>query len=173
MDLLRNATIELLESVTPDHLTIREIADRAGVSHRYVPDYFGGKAELFADIYPAMQDRAALVLNRLEGDSIRSEVVRFAQLAIWLSANREGGVPRTEQTIMARLIDSLISHAGIDEEVAVLLAQRLIAAVIVIAAFPDLLSDEPIDLAAHRKLDADIVAMLAGTRSARDSHDRT
>ena len=75
-------------------------------------------------------------------------------------------MPRIEQPIMARLIDSLTSHAGIDEEVAVLLAQRLIAAVIVIAAFPDLLSDEPIDFAAHRKLDADIIAMLAETRSA-------
>ena len=166
MDLLRNATIELLESVTPDQLTIREIADRAGVFHRYVPDYFGGKAELFADIYPEMQERATIGLDGMAGDSIRPEVVRFARLAIWLSANREGGVPRTERSIMARLVDSLTSYAGIDEEVAVLLAQRLVAAAIAFAAFPDLLSDQPIDVAAHRKLDADIVAMLAGTRSA-------
>ena len=52
MCLLQESALTLLLDHDPDALTIREIAELAGLPHRYIPHYFGGKAELFASITP-------------------------------------------------------------------------------------------------------------------------
>jgi len=59
MDAIRRAALHMLLTTGPDHVTIRDIADQAEVAHVYIPQYFGGKAELFADIYLIANDEAA------------------------------------------------------------------------------------------------------------------
>lgn len=160
MNLLRAATIELLDTTNPQDLTIREIADRAGVFHRYVPDYFGGKAELLADIYPTMQAKAVSGVAPLAGDSIRPEMIRFAQLAIWLSQNRDSGIPSGPRLLLDQVVSTFTNDLNLDTTTALLLAQRLFAGVITIAAFPDIVGDEPINITAHRELELRIVQLL-------------
>lgn len=160
MDLLRTATIELLETTSPQDLTIRDIADRAGVFHRYVPDYFGGKAELLADIYPTIQAQAVSGVAPLAGDTIRPEMIRFARLAIWLSQNRDNGIPNGPRLLLNQLISTFTDDLNLDTTTSLLLAQRLMAGVITIAAFPDIVGDEPINITAHRELELKIVQLL-------------
>jgi len=160
MNLLRAATLELLETINPNDLTIRDIADRAGVYHRYVPDYFGGKAELLADVYPIVQAQAAAGLAPLDGETLRPEIIHLAHLAVWLSQNRDSGVPTGSREIAEQLMSTFTTGLGLDDTVALLLAQRLMAGVITIAAFPDVISDKPIDIAAHRALELKLLQLL-------------
>ena len=160
MNLLRAATLELLETINPNDLTIRDIADRAGVYHRYVPDYFGGKAELLADVYPIVQAQAAAGLAPLDGDTLRPEIIHLAHLAVWLSQNRDSGMPTENRAIVEQLMSTFTTELGLDDTVALLLAQRLMAGVITIAAFPDVISDKPIDIAAHRALELKLLQLL-------------
>ena len=160
MNLLRAATLELLETINPNDLTIRDIADRAGVYHRYVPDYFGGKAELLADVYPIVQAQAAAGLAPLDGDTLRPEIIHLAHLAVWLSQNRDSGVPTESREIAEQLMSTFTTELGLDDTVALLLAQRLMAGVITIAAFPDVISDKPIDITAHRALELKLLQLL-------------
>ncbi|MDB0005625.1 TetR/AcrR family transcriptional regulator [Ilumatobacteraceae bacterium] len=171
MQLLRTATLELLETVNPQDLTIREIADRAGVFHRYVPDYFGGKAELFADIYPTVQAQAAAGVAPLDGDTFRPEIIRFAQLAIWLSQHRDNGLPGGKRSIVDQLVSMFMTDMNLDATTALLLAQRQIAGVITIAAFPDVVSDEAIDIAAHRELEIRVLRLLVQEAATHNTPD--
>jgi len=168
MDLLRASALELLATIDPEALTIREISDHAGVFHRYIPDYFGGKAELLADIYPTAREQARCALVLLDGDGIRPEVIRLARLAVWLSANRDMGVPADDRPLTQSLVATLAEHTGLDDRTALLVAQRVVAGVILLAAFPDVISNEPIDIAAHRDLELRIVRLLAQDAASRN-----
>jgi AcrR family transcriptional regulator len=161
MDLLRAAAVELLNTVNVNDLTIREIAEHAGVFHRYIPDYFGGKAELLADVFPAVIEQARAGLDLFNSDTIRPEVIRLARLAVWLSVNRDEGVPSVERPFSTTLITALTGQAGLDEPTATIYAQRIIASVIVLAAFPDVIAYAPIDIGAHTKLERRIIGLLA------------
>ena len=169
MDLLRAAALELLATVDPEALTIREICDHVGVFHRYVPDYFGGKAELLADIYPTVREQARGGLVPLDGNSIRPEVIRLARLAVWLSANRDTGVPADGRPLTESLVTTLTEQTGLDARTALLVAQRVMAGVIVLAAFPDVIADGPIDVADHRELELRIVRLLAQDDASRSA----
>ena len=160
MDLLRESAIQLLERVDPEDLTIREISDNAGVYLRYIPDYFGGKAELLADVYPSILRRASGPMD-LKAAVIKPEFVSAARLAIWLSANRPDGVPETDHPIYAAIIKAINQLTSLDEATAQLLAERLIASVVVLAAFPDVIKREPVDITAHVELERRIIRLLA------------
>jgi len=160
MDLLRESAIQLLERVDPEDLTIREISDNAGVYLRYIPDYFGGKAELLADVYPSILRRASGPMD-LKATVIKPEFVSAARLAIWLSANRPDGVPETDHPIYEAIIKAINQLTSLDEATAQLLAERLIASVVVLAAFPDVIKREPVDITAHVELERRIIRLLA------------
>ena len=165
MALLQDAAVELLLNNHPNTLTVRDIASRAEVAFRYIPDYFGGKAELFASIYPRIAQEAASTLMipfaAAEANILSPQIVRHARLAIWLSSNHPNGVPATERPIQAQLEQSLRQHFGIDDATAHLVSERLIALVLVLAAFPDAVTAEPIDIRAHIALELNMLAAYA------------
>jgi len=165
MALLQDAAVELLLNNQPETLTVRDIASRAGVAYRYIPDYFGGKAELFASIYPRVAQEAASVLGipfaAAEANFLSPQIIRHARLAIWLSSNHPKGVPLTERPIQRQLEQSLRQHFEIDDATAHLVSERLIALVLVLAAFPDAITAEPIDLRAHVALELNMLAAYA------------
>lgn len=165
MSLLEEATIALLLEAQPESLTVRDIAERAGVHFRYIPDYFGGKAELFAHVYPRVAREAAEDLSFpfiAESDAeISPKLVRTARLALWLSANHPAGVPASDRPIQHRVEEILVEKFGIDNDTATIAAQRLIALVIVVAAFPDVVSNDPIDIRAHLKLELEMLSSLS------------
>lgn len=162
MRLLQEAALELLIDHDPNGLTIREIAESAGVHHRYIPDYFGGKAELLASIYPIAIDEAVNVFKwPMTHKIVGPTVIRVARLAIWLSTNHPAGVPHTERKLFHRLQAIMSDSYHLDSATAALVAERLIASVIMIAAFPDVISPGPVDLEAHMALEVKIVSLLA------------
>lgn len=162
MALLEEATVTLLLETEPDALTVRDIAEHAGVHFRYIPDYFGGKAELFASIYARVADEAAAVLTfpfaAAVSKGINPKIVRLARLAVWLSVNHPSGVPASDRPIQHRLEHIVIEQFGIDRETAKIIAERLIALVIVLAAFPDVVTSEPINVQAHITLELNMLA---------------
>lgn len=162
MAMLQDAALTLLLENHPDALTVRDIANLAGTHFRYIPDYFGGKAELLASIYPRVANEAAEFLTfpfaAAVVNGISPQIVRHARLAIWLSSNHPDGVPATERPLQHRLTETLINQFGIDDAIAKIVSERLIALVIVLAAFPDVVTPEPIDVQAHITLEMNMLA---------------
>ena len=170
MDALRASAMELLLTHHPEHITIRDIAELADVAHVYIPQYFGGKAELFADIYPtaAIEAASGVAWPPLSATEIKPELLRLARLALWLAANHPGGVPAGPRPVANRLTDVLTEQYQLDARTAYLLTERLIALVTIFAGAPTAASPDPIDLAAHIDLEVRILTALAN-ESAQDS----
>jgi AcrR family transcriptional regulator len=170
MDAIRRAALHMLLTTGPDHVTIRDIADQAEVAHVYIPQYFGGKAELFADIYLIANEEAAQAFTWPEtsASGIRPELLRLARLALWLAANHPNGVPAGPRSFANRLSNFLTEHYQLDASTAHLLTERLIALVTMFAGAPTVVSPDPIDLAAHIDLEVRILTALAN-ESAQDS----
>lgn len=93
--LLLAAATKLLESQGPDDVTIREIGAEAGVHHRFVMEWFGGKAALLREVHASrantLASRIAITKdfqgagNKRVLESIRREIV----LVTWLINNGE------------------------------------------------------------------------------------
>ncbi len=166
MDLILDSATELLLTHRPEKLTIREIAESAGLHHRYIPDYFGGKAELLAVVYARVaQEAADAVAFPFAADGIHPNIIRMARLAVWLSANHPTGVPDTGHPLRKRILPLLREQFGLDEDIAGLMFERLVASVLVLAAFPDVLGPDPIDVEKHVELEMSLLATVgASTR---------
>ena len=91
--LLFDAAKQLLETGNPDDIGIRDVGALAGVHHRFVMEWFGGKVALFRSVHDA---RAHTMSNLIEStreiqdkklgrtlESIRHEIV----LVNWLIMN--------------------------------------------------------------------------------------
>lgn len=89
--LLLEAAQKLLLTATPDEISIREIGVLAGVNHRFVVEWFGGKVGLFRAVHDSQTDKISELVKttRLaeQGgtilESIRNEIV----LVVWLITN--------------------------------------------------------------------------------------
>ena len=91
--LLLEAAQKLLETTDPDHIGIRDVGELAGVHHRFVMEWFGGKVALFRAVHDSRANTMSQLIatateiqdkklgNRLE--SIRHEIV----LVNWLIMN--------------------------------------------------------------------------------------
>lgn len=89
--LLLEAAQKLLLTATPDEISIREIGALAGVHHRFVAEWFGGKVGLFRAVHDSQTDKISELVKttRLAEqsgsilESIRNEIV----LVVWLITN--------------------------------------------------------------------------------------
>lgn len=89
--LLLEAAQKLLLTATPDEMSIREIGALAGVHHRFVAEWFGGKVGLFRAVHDSQTDKISELVKttRLAEqsgtilESIRNEIV----LVVWLITN--------------------------------------------------------------------------------------
>ena len=119
MCLLQESALTLLLDHDPDALTIREIAELAGLPHRYIPHYFGGKAELFASIYPEPANqpatKATFPFAGALANQLAPEITRHARLAIWLSSKHPSGIPKTELPIQKQLTQTLKHQFNLDK----------------------------------------------------------
>ena len=132
------STLELLKSVDPEALTIREIAAHANTHHRYIPDYFGGKAQLLMQVAPIVRDE---LVEKIQSFSIEDfpspELVMFVKLVGWLSIN----APSDATGIFnGELLDTLpnlyVGGYGIEPVTARLMAKRMMAGVFSMVMFP-------------------------------------
>ena len=90
--LLLEAADKLLLSYHPDKISIRDIAAKAHVHHRFITEWFGGKAGLFREVHTANRQTIARLIDTSSGfgdqsgltlETIRHQVV----LVNWLVAN--------------------------------------------------------------------------------------
>ena len=88
MDAVREAATELFAERGPDAVTVREVADRAGVNHALIHRHFGTKEELVRVVLAQAVERLAAVARDTTntGDDIRGIVsaVRREEPAIRL-----------------------------------------------------------------------------------------
>ena len=87
--LLVEAAQKLLATTPPDEIGIRDIGEAAGVHHRFVAEWFGGKVGLFRAVHDARTQRISELLSTTTAlgarggstlESIRHEIV----LVNWL-----------------------------------------------------------------------------------------
>jgi len=166
MDLIVTSTMRLLLDNRPEELTIRDITESVGLHHRYIPDYFGGKAELLAMIYPQVaQEAADAVTFPFAPSGVHPNIIRMARLAVWLSANHPNGVPHAERPLQERITALLREQFGLTEDLAELVFQRLVASVVALAAFPDAVSPNPIDVGKHIELEMNLLGAYRATNN--------
>lgn len=92
MSLLLEAAQTLLQEISPDDLGIREIGELAGVHHRFVAEWFGGKVGLFRAVHDSRASKVSTLISTATAfggrgglglEAIRHEIV----LVNWLIQN--------------------------------------------------------------------------------------
>ena len=155
--LLSDAAQKLLLFTTPGDLGIREIGALAGVHHRFVAEWFGGKVGLFRAVHDARTQvisdliSTQTVLDQGDGsvlESIRGEIV----LVNWLisQGSKFESVEEAFPSVIA-IKKFLMITMNLNEEVADKSAQVIGAIVIADAVlYPHIKSDyKSIDLILH------------------------
>lgn len=163
MQRIIDAALELLLDSPPDQVTNRDVTDRAGVHHRYIPDWFGGKLGLIAAVYPKAVDAAvgALVFPRSMVD-LTPEMLRLLRIITWLGINGPDQLNEIKGLPMKSAIEAmLVERFAVDGETARLLAQRTLALVIGLFVAGQLVGLAPEDLQRQLALEVRIALLLA------------
>ncbi len=90
MELLINAAFELVREKTPDDISIREIASLAKVHHRFIAEWFGGKAQLLLIVHSRNADNIlglTSTVNSMRKPQVILVINQQLQLSLWLMRN--------------------------------------------------------------------------------------
>jgi len=90
MELLINAAFELVHHKTPDDISIREIASLAKVHHRFIAEWFGGKAQLLLIVHSRNADNIlglTTSVNSMRKPQVILVITQQIQLSLWLMRN--------------------------------------------------------------------------------------
>ncbi len=90
MELLINAAFELVREKTPDDISIREIASLAKVHHRFIAEWFGGKAQLLLIVHSRNADNILGLtesVNSMRKPQVILVINQQLQLSLWLMRN--------------------------------------------------------------------------------------
>jgi len=90
MELLINAAFELVRHDSPDDISIREIASLAKVHHRFIAEWFGGKAQLLLIVHSRNADNIrglTATVNSMQTPQVILVITQQIQLSLWLMRN--------------------------------------------------------------------------------------
>ena len=90
MELLINAAFELVRQKNPDDISIREIASLAKVHHRFIAEWFGGKAQLLLIVHSQNADNIlglTSTVNSMRTPQVILVITQQIQLSLWLMRN--------------------------------------------------------------------------------------
>ena len=90
MELLINAAFELVRGKTPDDISIREIASLAKVHHRFIAEWFGGKAQLLLLVHSRNAENILGLtesVNSMRKPQVILVINQQLQLSLWLMRN--------------------------------------------------------------------------------------
>lgn len=164
MQAMVDATLELLRDRSPDALTVREIAERAGHHHRFVAGWFGSKAGLLRTTFDQMASALAtdLVLDAPPPDvGPRPEVVRLLRLLNWLATHDPQTFDDDRPTpLVDRIAETYATQFGLPGDLARLSAQRLSGYFVLTVLYPGPFGVRPEDFDAQLALEARIVRCL-------------
>ena len=138
---LVDTALRLLLTRDPESLTIREIAAQAKTHHRYIPDYFGGKGPLFAEVFPRA---SASIVGIVEEGTIKTfpspELVRMIRLVSWLAVNEPKWFRTRKNGMVLEAVTAYYQNTyELNDSNARHLAQKLVAAVVVSVLYPDII----------------------------------
>ncbi len=90
MELLINAAFSLIHEKNPDDISIREISAVANVHHRFIAEWFGGKAQLLLIVHSRNSQnikQLATDVESMRNQEVILEMNQQLQLSIWLMRN--------------------------------------------------------------------------------------
>ena len=90
MELLINAAFELVRQNSPDDISIRQIASLAKVHHRFIAEWFGGKAQLLLIVHSRNADNIlglTASVNSMRKPQVILVISQQLQLSLWLMRN--------------------------------------------------------------------------------------
>jgi AcrR family transcriptional regulator len=137
---LVDTALRLLLTRDPESLTIREIAAQAKTHHRYIPDYFGGKGPLFAEVFPRA---SASIVSIVEEGTFKTfpspELVRMIRLVSWLAVNEPKWFRTRKNGRVLEVVTAYYQNTyGLNDANARHMAQKLVAAVVVSVLYPEI-----------------------------------
>ena len=162
------STLKLLLTRDPDALTIREIATHAKTHHRYIPDYFGGKGPLFAEVLPLASAEIVGIVQEGSPEKFPSkELKRMIRLMAWLSTNEPAWFKnRTLGQVLDVVTEYYRSTYGLDPVMARQMGQRLVSAVVTAVLFPEVVMFHRDQTRPFLDLDREIAQFLAKKQKA-------
>jgi AcrR family transcriptional regulator len=90
MELLINAAFELVRENSPDDISIRQIASLAKVHHRFIAEWFGGKAQLLLIVHSRNADNILGLtesVSSMRKPQVILVITQQIQLSLWLMRN--------------------------------------------------------------------------------------
>ena len=133
------ATVRLLETRSPQEITLRDVADESGHGHRLIVEWFGGKGGLFAAVFTETFEHL-----RTSGELFYANVplrndVRIAfQLFNYMQMHHREYVESVRDTFVLETIQERLRNvAGLAEKDADLVARRISVLTLGIALFAD------------------------------------
>jgi AcrR family transcriptional regulator len=171
MDRMVEATVRLLRERGPEQVTVRDVAAASGHHHRFVQAWFGGKVGLFRAAFDRMTEEDAKQVQDPFGPvaGFSPEVRATTVLMNWLVASDPESLTGPRPTpILDQLVEVYRTDFGLDEEVARLMALRIVSASVAAMLFPDVIGITSADVAAVGALERELAALLAQSRSRAD-----
>ena len=156
-------TLRLLLTRDPESLTIREIAAQANTHHRYIPDYFGGKGPLFAEVLPLTTAVITGIMNEGSPATFPSkELTRIIRLTAWLAINEPLWFrTRSSGMVLESVTEFYVAVHGLNEENARHMAQKLVSSAITAVLYPEIIRFDRSQTAEFVKTDTAIAEFLA------------
>lgn len=157
------STLKLLLTRDPESLTIREIATHAKTHHRYIPDYFGGKGPLLAEVLPLTTTTISGIVNEGSPATFPSkELTRIIRLTAWLAVNEPSWFrTRSSGMVLETVIEFYVNVHGLNEENARHMAQKLVSSAITAVLYPEIIRFDRSQTAAFVETDTAIAGFLA------------
>ena len=138
---LVDTALRLLLTRDPESLTIREIAAQAKTHHRYIPDYFGGKGPLFAEVFPRA---SASIVGIVEEGTFKTfpspELIRMIRLVSWLAVNEPKWFKTRKNGRVLEAVTAYYQNAyGLNDVNSRHMAQKLVSAVVLSVLYPEMI----------------------------------
>ena len=163
-----DATIRLLQDRSPDQITVRDVAQTSGHHHRFVQAWFGGKVGLLRAAFDRLLEDAVKGIPSpfISREGFSREVRTAASLMNWLMAADPGSLnmPRP-RPIVDHVIEVYRSEFDFDDDLARLMALRLVSGATSIILFSGPLGIADDDLPALMQLEIDLARLLSRSRA--------
>jgi AcrR family transcriptional regulator len=157
-----DATVALLREHPPESITVRQIAERAGHSHRFIGEWFGGKAPLYRAALETLIEQAAPAVSPLLADRLQPDIRTSIHVLAWLRSNDPAVLEGFTLTSIADTMTDGYISVGVEPAVAKLLARRAIAMAITFELFGNAISFDNASIKHQTALEQRIVSLLAG-----------
>lgn len=159
------AALAMLRERGPESITVREIAAACGHHHRFVQAWFGGKVGLFREAFDRLVEEIAASV-RFDGSLMAErDPVLLVELMNWLVATDAESLSGPRPTpLVDRLRAMYETDFGLEEDVARLMALRLVTASISAILFSAPIGLTEDDFGAMAALEMEIAGLLAESR---------